>query len=87
MPQMTVTENEPAKTLDTKGLLCPVPVIKTSQAIKELQVGQVLEVLATDPGSKPDLTAWAKMTGNELLMTSEEQGNPKVYRFLIRRAR
>ncbi|MEM0075150.1 MAG: sulfurtransferase TusA family protein [Nitrososphaerota archaeon] len=74
-----------SKTLDTKGLLCPMPVLKTSQAIKEIQIGEVLEVLATDPGSKPDLTAWAKMTGNELLSMEELDGAPKVYRFYIKR--
>jgi tRNA 2-thiouridine synthesizing protein A len=62
-----------------------MPVIKTSQAIKEIPVGGILEVLATDQGSKPDLTAWAKMTGNELLGISEEGDSPKVYRFHIRR--
>lgn len=71
--------------LDTKGLLCPAPVIKTSQGIKQIQVGQVLEVLATDPGSKPDMTSWARMTGNELLGMWEMEGTPTVYRFQIRR--
>ena len=71
--------------LDTKGLLCPAPVIKTSQAIKQIQVGQILEVLATDPGSKPDLAAWSKMTNNELLDVDEMGDSPKVYRFHIRR--
>jgi tRNA 2-thiouridine synthesizing protein A len=73
--------------LDTKGTLCPLPVLKTSQAIKQVKVGDMLEVLATDPGSKPDLTAWARMTGNELVGATEEPGNPKVYRFQIRRTK
>jgi len=76
---------KPAMVLDTKGLLCPAPIIKTSQAIKQIQVGDVLEVLATDPGSKPDLTAWSRMTGNELLNVSEDASTPKVYTFLIRK--
>ena len=71
--------------LDAKGLLCPAPVIKTSQAVKQIQVGQVLEVLATDPGSKPDLVAWGKMTGNEILGVEEIEESPKVYKFHIRR--
>lgn len=63
-----------------------MPVIKTSQAIKETPVGGVLEILTTDPGSKPDLTAWAKMTGNELLGISVEDGDsPIVFKFRIRR--
>lgn len=82
---LETTTGDPAKLLDTKGLLCPAPVIKTSQAVKQIQVGEILEVLATDPGSKPDLTSWARMTGNELVSMSEDQGTPKVYRFLIRR--
>ena len=82
---MAVASAKPAKLLDTKGLLCPAPVIKTSQAVKQIQVGEVLEVVATDPGSKPDLTSWARMTGNELVSMSEDQGTPKVYTFHIRR--
>ena len=70
--------------MDAKGLLCPFPVIKTSEAIKQVKVGEVLEVLTTDPGSKPDLSSWARMTGNELV-SSTEDGNPKVYKFQIRR--
>ena len=70
--------------MDAKGLLCPFPVIKTSEAIKQVKVGEVLEVLTTDPGSKPDLSSWARMTGNELV-SSTEAGNPKVYKFQIRR--
>jgi len=70
--------------LDCRGLLCPLPVIKTTKAIKSLAVGQVLEMLATDPGSKPDMLAGSKQTGHELLEIHEEQG---VFRFLIRRTR
>ena len=68
-------------------MTCPMPVVKTGTAIKEIQIGQVLEVLATDPGSKPDLTAWAKMTGNELLQVEEMEGSPKVYKFRFRRTK
>jgi len=76
-----------AKSLDTRGELCPVPVIKTSKAIKEISIGQVLEVLATDPGSKPDLEAWSRMTGHKLLAYEVQPGPPKVFRFEIQRAR
>lgn len=82
---MATTDAKPAMVLDTKGLLCPAPVVKTSQAVKQIQVGDVLQVLATDPGSKPDLTSWSRMTGNELLSVTEDGGSPKVYTFLIRR--
>lgn len=62
------------KVLDCTGMLCPVPVIKTSKAIKELQVGQVLKMIATDPGAPPDMEAWARQTGNELLDAHQEDG-------------
>lgn len=84
---LETTKTKSASVLDTKGLLCPAPVIKTSQAIKQIQVGQILEVMATDPGSKPDLTAWARMTGHELLDVMEEDGTPKVYKFHFRRTK
>ena len=85
---MTLEEKSATKVLDVRGLLCPLPVIKTSQAIKQTPVGGVLEVLTTDPGSKPDLSAWARMTGNELLDVSEENElSRKVFKFYIRRLR
>lgn len=84
---MTESTAAPNLTLDTKGDLCPVPVVKTSKAIKQIDVGQVLEVLATDPGSMPDLAAWSKMTGHTLLASEEQAGTPKVFRFLIQRTK
>lgn len=71
-----------AKTLDLKGLNCPLPIVKTAQAMKELAAGDLVEVLATDPGSLPDFTAWSKSTGNELVEHTEEAG---VYRFILRK--
>lgn len=81
------TQEKASLVLDVKGLLCPSPVIKTSAAIKQIALGQVLEVLTTDPGSKADLPAWVRMTGNELLGVEEQGGDSKVYRFQIRRAK
>jgi tRNA 2-thiouridine synthesizing protein A len=72
------------QTLDCLKLLCPVPVIRTSKAVKELQAGQTLLMLADDPGSKADMIAWAKQTGNELLGI-EEDG--KVFKFYIRKTK
>lgn len=72
------------KVLDCSGLLCPLPVIKTTKAIKELQVGQVLKMIATDPGAPADMEAWAKQTGNELLASEQEDGK---FVFYIRRAK
>jgi len=70
------------KTLDLKGLACPLPIAKTALAMRELQPGDLLEALATDPGSVPDFNAWAKTTGNQLVEQTEEDG---VFRFLIRK--
>ncbi|MDW8325699.1 MAG: sulfurtransferase TusA family protein [Anaerolineales bacterium] len=66
------------KLLDCSGLLCPIPVIKTSKAIKELQIGQVLKMIATDPGAPADMEAWARQTGNELL-DSHKDGEKFVF--------
>jgi len=71
------------KFLDCTGLLCPMPVVKTKKAINELEVGQVLEMVATDPGSIPDMEAWAKQTQHELLV-AEKLDNGK-FRFLIKK--
>lgn len=68
--------------LDLKGLSCPLPIIKTAKAMKGLASGDLVEVLATDPGSVKDFAAWARTTGNELLESSQF-GN--VFRFVIRK--
>jgi tRNA 2-thiouridine synthesizing protein A len=70
--------------LDCSGMACPLPVVKTSQAIKKIEPGQVLELLATDPGVEPDMRAWTTRTGNELLGIAR-QG--EVFHVLIRRVR
>jgi len=62
------------ETLDCFGLLCPMPIIKVAEKIKELKVGQVLEVIATDEGIKTDLPAWCKTTGHEFLGVEEKNG-------------
>ena len=60
--------------LDCTGMLCPLPVVKTSKAIKQLESGQILKMIATDPGASPDMEAWARQTGNELLRSMQEDG-------------
>ena len=60
--------------LDCTGLLCPMPIVKTSKVMKELQAGQVLKMIATDAGSPPDIEAWSRQTGNELLRSTIEDG-------------
>jgi tRNA 2-thiouridine synthesizing protein A len=69
-------------TLDFKGLSCPLPIVKTAVAIKRLQPGELVEVLATDAGSVADFTAWSRATGNQLLEHTADGG---VYRFVIRK--
>jgi len=70
------------QTLDCKGLNCPLPVLQTKKAMDELTSGQTLEMLSTDPGSKNDIAAWAKRTGNELVETIEDNG---VFKFYIKK--
>ena len=70
--------------LDCTGLACPLPVVKTAQAIKNLTLGQVLELVATDPGVEPDIRAWTSRTHNELLGISKQAD---VFHILIRRAK
>jgi len=62
------------KVLDCTGMMCPLPVIKTSKAIKELEVGQVLQMIATDPGAVPDMEAWSRQTGHEMLESTKQDG-------------
>ena len=69
---MTQTHIEVAAELDARGLLCPMPIVKTAKAMKELAPGQVLKLVATDRGSVADVPAWAEQTGNELIEQHEE---------------
>ena len=71
-----------ATTLDLKGLSCPLPIIKTAKAMKELAPGQLLEAFATDPGSVPDFRAWARATGNPLVESSQQGG---VFHFILKK--
>ncbi len=70
--------------LDLKGLLCPMPVVKLSIAVKKLAVGAVIEGIATDPGVMADIPAWARTSGNELL-SIEQQG--KEYHFIVKKVK
>ena len=69
----------PAKTLDTYGLLCPVPIMKTASAIREISQGEVLEVLADDPQILEDMPAWCASNGHALLDTIEEDEEFRLY--------
>ena len=70
-------------TLDCTGLVCPLPVIKLSKAIKVAAPGAVIELLATDPGAVADLEAFQRRTGHRVLERSESNG---IFRFLVQRA-
>jgi tRNA 2-thiouridine synthesizing protein A len=66
-------------TLDCYGLLCPMPIIQTAKKIKELELGQILEVVSTDAGIKEDMPAWCRQTGQEYLGLEEDGEVFKVY--------
>jgi len=66
------------KELDCRGMNCPLPILKTKKAMEELTQGQVLKMIATDPGSVNDMAAWTRRTGNEL-MESEQNGGEYVF--------
>lgn len=65
--------------IDCYGLLCPMPIIKVSEKIKELKIGDILEVISSDEGIKEDLPAWCEATGNEFLGIEEEDDLLKGY--------
>ena len=71
------------QTVDARGLSCPGPVLNSKKAIMKLKVGQMLEILTTDPGSKTDIPAWAHVTGQELI--SSEENSPEEFRFIVKR--
>jgi TusA-related sulfurtransferase len=75
---------KPDAKLDCFGLLCPMPIIQTAKKIKEMKVGEVLEVISTDQGIKGDMPAWCKMSGHEFVGLEEEAG---VYRVYVRKAK
>jgi len=66
-------------TMDLKGMKCPLPVVKVSQQVKKMQVGQVLVAETTDPGAHADFPAWAKTSGNEILNTVREGDISKFF--------
>ncbi len=70
------------KTIDAKGQKCPMPVLLAARGIKGMAPGEVMVIEATDGGSRSDIPAWARDTGNELLETSTEDG---FYRYVIRK--
>jgi len=69
--------------LDVRGLSCPLPILRTKKALAEMSSGQVIRVLATDPGSVKDFAAFARQTGNLLLVQGESE--PGVFEFRLQR--
>jgi len=78
---MSITADQ---TLDCTGLACPMPILKTKKAVDALKVGQVLKMISTDAGSVPDVNAWTKKTGHELLNHEESAG---TFTFYIRKSK
>ena len=70
-------------TVDARGQSCPGPLVALHKALRDAGSGELLELLATDPGSKADVPSWAKLSGNELLESDESEG---VFRYVIRKA-
>lgn len=74
----------PDKHIDCIGLFCPMPIVKTREAIQVMSPGELLAMLSDDPASDADMRSWCRITGHELLEVSRENG---VYRFLVRKIR
>jgi TusA-related sulfurtransferase len=74
----------PKISLDFKGLCCPMPVVKMAQVVKQVQLGEVVEAVATDPGVMADIPAWAHKTGNEVVCLEKREND---YHIVIRRLR
>jgi len=72
-------------TLDLKGLLCPMPIVRIAQAVKTVAIGDTIEALATDPGVLADIPAWARSTGQELVSIEKTDG--KAIRFIVKRVK
>ena len=70
-------------TVDARGQSCPGPLVSLHKALRDAAAGDLLELLATDPGSRSDVPSWAKLSGNELLGSTEDAG---VFRYVVRKA-
>ena len=74
----------PDRQIDCIGLFCPMPIVKTREAIHDMTLGSLLAMLSDDPASDADMRSWSQITGHELVDISREGG---VYRFLVRKTR
>ena len=75
--------NTPDQTLDTRGLNCPLPILRTKKTLNTMTAGQTLQVIATDPGAVKDMSAFCEQTGHSLISTKEAHDE---YIFLIRKS-
>jgi tRNA 2-thiouridine synthesizing protein A len=73
----------PDRRIDCTGLFCPMPIVKTREAIRQIASGQLLEMLSDDPASEADMKSWARITGHQLVAVEREGG---VFRFVVRKA-
>jgi len=79
-PKVSIPDRE----IDCIGLFCPMPIVKSREAIQAMRPGELLSMLSDDPASDADMRSWCQITGNELVEVSREDG---VYRFLVRKTR
>ncbi len=80
---MSVTDLIPVAELDCRGLNCPLPILRTKKALQDLAAGDLLKMVATDPGSVPDVAAFSRRTGHEVVHQSEGGGE---FVFYLRKA-
>ncbi len=83
MAQETKVFN-PDKQIDCTGLYCPMPIVKTREAIRQMTAGQLLEMLSDDPASEADMKSWARISGHDLVSIDRHGA---VFRFLVRKVR
>ena len=81
---MTMTQQTPTKSIDARGMACPGPLLNLIGAIRQGQIGDVIEVISSDAGSKTDIPAWVAKAKHEMVSVVEEQG---FARFTVRKAR
>ena len=81
---MADSQAPPDRVVDCLGLFCPLPIVKTREAIQAMATGQVLEMLSDDPASEPDMQSWTRRSGNELVGITKDG---PIYRFRVRKTR
>jgi TusA-related sulfurtransferase len=82
--QLVMTRPEYVLSVDCRKMSCPLPILKTKKAIGTIEIGQILEMVATDPGSVADMKAWSRQTGHELVYRDEQD---KDYFFYVKRTK